>query len=1061
MPKTAKYTLSWSVEYACYQLATRGEADIVPIYINDEQWWYTWLEEHTSFAFNGQNGHLTLLKEAREQRGKSYWYAYQRQGAYTKKRYAGRSRELSIVHLEDIAAHFQSINQRGEAPTQSHIPSIVPPPTENAPPLLLPKIQPPRLATSLVTRTDLLARLDAGLYAKLTMVVAPAGFGKTTLVRQWIAAHSTDTLIAWVALDTHDNDPQRFWRYICAACQTFGISTDFLAVDLSHNMASFPFAAPSLIESVLTPLLNNLTQMKGHGILVLDDYQVIQKPLIQQTLMFLLDYLPSTLHILLLSRSIPSLPLARLRSRGEVYDIGAGDLRFSVAETTDFLRSTSKFLTPEIIERITMRLEGWPAGLCMFALNLPHYQSLEEIERHLNTVSGSDHSWQDYFVREVLETQPKFIQHFLLQTSILDRLTGSLCCALTDNVESTSVLETLFQKNLFLEKVEGEGDWYRYHQLFAEAMRHEASRRLEADAQRELFQRASDWYEQHAMLPEAIEAAFNARQLPRVAQLLSHFTKISTTATTQFDLLKLVQAEYWLSQIPYELFDKYPDLYIAYVTSLAFSHGPDNMTPETLTLADQLLSKVEHIWRTKENYQALGIAFAYHSMISYRQGNLARAVEFARQALNWLSDIWSSQKAICWTIIGICAFQARQFELSRQAHQASCNLWDTQRQLHGVRGNTVLMALACLELGEMQQAAAYLQWALDEANRYDDLNDAALSRLGLAHIYYAWNELDRARQMALAITTILTEQENPEIHIRAELILAKVQCGQSQFSAARQRMGALLARPSSRSSSLLYYEIVFHQARLLYFMNDLYAAQRSLRLLDLVEQPPHLTAESIATDTNSSGLVVYEAAGANQDIDEQRTLLDARLLLAQGNAREACELLMDFFLLALAGRLNRAILEALALFVLALITEHRLQEATKTLHMLLSRTLTENYLRLFLDEGEPMARALRTLLPSIHEKAQRAYLLTILHAFPSSQTAQPEPMTAALLLEPLSSQETRVLRLLVAGRRNLEIARELIVSVNTIRTQVRSIYRKLNVTNRVEASNVAHELQLL
>ncbi|HEX9133134.1 MAG TPA: hypothetical protein VF844_12645 [Ktedonobacteraceae bacterium] len=345
--------------------------------------------------------------------------------------------------------------------------------------LLETKLHLPRLHASLISRERLLAQLDAALMHKLTLLAAPAGFGKTTLVRQWVADRvSSDTNchylppLAWVSLDPGDNDPARFWSYVITACQTFqaGIGQSTLA--FLYTTLQPPFE-PSPLEKVLTMFLNELTQCMNSGILVLEDYHVITSPLIHETVTFLLDHLPTTLHLIIMTRSDPSLPLARLRASGDLLELHAPDLRFSQEEMRTFLQQISPFPPSEkAIRQLDARLDGWAAALRLLALTLQGCPSRQEVERTFVTFAGSHRSLQDYFVTEVLTAQPEPLRDFLLQTSMLSRLTGSLCDVVTTRSDSQYLLEALDRGGLFLESLDESGQWYRYHALFAESMQH-------------------------------------------------------------------------------------------------------------------------------------------------------------------------------------------------------------------------------------------------------------------------------------------------------------------------------------------------------------------------------------------------------------------------------------------------------------------------------------------------------------------------------------------------------------------------------------------------------------
>jgi len=588
------HLLRWTAQTQRYTL-TLGTQTLPSEITSGDEVWTQWLATVSSFAFEGRSGiHCTLRKE-RLQRGDTYWYAYRSMCGRTKKRYLGRTADLSFARLEEVSALFVNEEQHSQPPAfpaqneeqdiqhatstaqhtekdtrQTSVPSALP--------LLETKLHPPLLPVKLVKRTRLLEQLDASLTCKLTLLLAPAGSGKTTLVNQWLSIHlpnakdksPTNPVLAWLSLDAGDNDPLRFWRYLMTAClkllvpeqQTSGQA----ALALLSPLNPSPFEPPAL-DLALTQLLNALASSPFEGLLVLDDYHAISDSRVHETLALFIDYLPATIHVLLLSRSEPPLPLLHWRARGEVCELQTSDLRFSTQETAAFFHQALPLeLSQTALSRLDTRLEGWAAGLRLLTLTLSKRRTPQAIEQALLSLGApdesADRSLLDYFVSEILETQPEPMQRFLLQTSVLTRLCASLCAAVTRNEKSVAQLEAIEHAGLFLEALEGPGGWYRYHALFAAAMRHEAGRRLGEEALRELSLQASAWYEQEALLTEAIEAAFLARDMERVARLIErvHEQNFSEPQT----MLR------WLEQLPEAVVREHPMLCFLFATELRF-----------------------------------------------------------------------------------------------------------------------------------------------------------------------------------------------------------------------------------------------------------------------------------------------------------------------------------------------------------------------------------------------------------------------------------------------------------------------------------------------------------
>src|SRR5438132_12360776 len=473
--------------------------------------------------------------------------------------------------------------------------------------LLSTKLALPRPRPSLVLREPLLARLDEALEYKLTLLSAPAGFGKTTLVSEWIATRGErqDPLpVAWLALDAGDNDPARFWRYVIAACQAFQTGIGKSALALLHTPRR-----PSL-ETLLTTFINELAQLAHKCVLVLEDYHVITSSQIHETMAYLVDHLPATVHLLILTRSDPPLPLARLRAHGDLYELHAADLRFSLAETRTFLQQALPFpLSAEAITLLESRTEGWVTGLRLLALALHGRRDPQELERMLVTFTGSHRHILAYLVADVLSSQTETLQRFLLQTAFLKPLTGSLCDAVTGRSDSEMMLEQLEHANLFLIPLDDVGQWYRYHALFAEAMQHEARRRLGEDNLRSLFDKASHWYEQNGLHAEAVEITLSARNFERAAMLIESSMWSYSAVNELYTWLR------WVEQLPEEILQTRPALCLDYATALLFAL--DRSDPALLVRIQKPLEMAERRWQVEGNRPKLGEVLALRSQVAW------------------------------------------------------------------------------------------------------------------------------------------------------------------------------------------------------------------------------------------------------------------------------------------------------------------------------------------------------------------------------------------------------------------------------------------------------------
>src|SRR5260370_15362983 len=574
MPRYTPSQLRWSEQAQSYVLSIGDQASTQALTS-------AWLEQIASFSFHSRWGMHYTVRKQRVQRGSNYWYAYRRLHGRIVKRYLGRTADLTLARLEEIARLLESTSgsrQCSLEPGQETALSQSTPPVSNAGhpspvgtlPLLFSKLSPPVLHPFPHDRSTLFALLEPGREGPLTLLSAPAGFGKTTLVCQWMAARRASLdfpPVAWVSLEASDNDPVRFWRYLITACQTFQVDLAQSHGALLDTTPQPPFVPPSL-ETVLTTLLNALAQCPSRGILVLEDYHVITCPQIHETISFFLDHRPPNTHLIIITRSDPPFSLARLRASNELYEVRTANLRFSQEEMTILLQQSLSFpLAAETIRRLHAQLEGWGAGLHLVKLALQRTTTPAEGEQTLTLFPRSNPSFQEYFVTEVLDLQPEPVQHFLLQTSILTRLTGSLCDAVAEQQNSQDMLTMLERANLFLEPLDTAGQWYRYHALFSEVMRNEARRRIGEDQLHHLSARASRWYEVHGFLSESIDAALYAQDYVRAAILIERSLSLQTSPGEMHEPHTLHR---WLEQLPETILKQYPVLCLSYATTLLF-----------------------------------------------------------------------------------------------------------------------------------------------------------------------------------------------------------------------------------------------------------------------------------------------------------------------------------------------------------------------------------------------------------------------------------------------------------------------------------------------------------
>ena len=905
--------------------------------------------------------------------------------------------------------------------------------------LLLPKLRPPRLPSFCVSRQRLLARLEEGREGKLTLVLAPAGSGKTTLVRQWIETQGQDTQAAWLSLDPEDDDPIRFWHYVLTACERFSGEPGHDALKLlSTTQSFFPLL---FLKQILTSFLNDVALQASRLLLVLDDYHVITSSQIHESLAYLVDHLPPTLHLVVAARAEPALPLARWRARGDLREWRAADLRFSPEETTSFLQQALPFPLPkDQRESLETHLEGWPTGLRLLALALAGKSERREIEQVLAGFSGGHRYLLDYFALEVLSSEGEARQFFLLRTSLLGRMTASLCDAVTGGRDSSQTLREMERSGLFLQVLGGEPPWYRYHSLFAEALQAQARKRLGEEDRRLCLSRASAWYEQEELFAEGIEAALAAGEWTRAAVLMEKVLKGENQPVVQ-ERVTLLR---WLEMLPEQVLEAHPGLCVTYAAALLFTLDPSS--PATMALVEEPLSRAEHAYERAEEWGKLGEALSCHAEVARWHGDFPLALRLARRALTL-----PPEPPVYWRGASILTVVASEMQKGRPEEARRLTLEGQQRfetlpiPGYSPHGATLMLGEIGLQQGRLHLAEQSYRQLL--ATAQENPADQMAARLGLAKVAYEWNHLAEAEQSVAQVLELgkahLEELGKYFVEIGflfpASLLQARLSQARGDLVQAHQSLQQLLAFAQEYQLTLLSRTALTLQVELALASGSL----TSVEDWQAFSNPPD------------------GAASAMQQ--EQEDLLRARVLIARGEITKALRLLGSWQEEARTWKRLRSELEIHVLQSLAYAASSRPVQAEQALKDALLLAQPEGFQRLFLDKGEPLSTLLRTLFRDLREEPSVGYARSLLLAFASRKGEQQAIPHAAsvLLLEPLTEAEQRVLGLLARGRTNPEIAAALVVSINTVKTQVQSIYRKLNVKSRWEASEAAHRLDLL
>lgn len=927
-------------------------------------------------------------------------------------------------------------------------------------PILATKLYTPPPRPNLVIRPRLFERLNAGLHGNLTLISAPAGFGKTTLISAWLAEN--EYAAAWLSLDQGDSEPTQFFAYVVAALQTIAPEIGAEAVDLLDS------PQPPSIESMLTGLLNELTTLSSPLILVLDDYHVLDSPSINDALAFLLDHMPPQMHLVMTTREDPNLPLARYRARGQLSELRVIDLRFTPNEAAELLNQAMGLsLAPEEITALEARTEGWITGLQLAALALQGLatQGRTDVAGFIKSFTGSHHFILDYLIEEVLQQQPDHVRRFLLQTAILDRLSGPLCDAVMGQEDGPgdesgtgkAMLSALARDNLFVIPLDDQRQWYRYHHLFADVLQ----ARLREEQPTEvatLHQRASAWYEQHGQRTAAIRHALAAEDFAQAANLVElTWPGMHRSAFRSPNLLA------WLAAIPDELIRARPVLSIGYAWELLnggeferaevwleaterWLHNA-NMRTQSATLPANLSPDLmgEMVVMDQEEFRFFPAEVASaRAYLAQARGDVAGTVTYARQALDLIPKDDHIRRGPAASLLGLAYWTTGNLEAAYEGLAEGMDCFRRAGNILFSISGTFGMADIRIAQGRLHAAIGTYEQALQLAEKAGDprLLGAADLHLGLSALYHEQGKRDAAAEH-LRQSEDLGEQAGQPVY-QYHLCLVQARRAQEQGDLD----GALRLLDEAETLFLQvhipdFYPIAARKARVRIAQGQLTAALAWVR------------ERSLSVDDELSYLREFEHI----------TL--ARLLIAryqheqhEDAIHDAMRLLARLLAAAEAGERWGSVIEILLLQALADAAQGDMTAALVPLERALTLAEPEGYVRTFIDEGP----ALATLLAAAAKAGiAPVYVSQLLAAF--AEVALPEQQDAnapALqnLIEPLSERELDVLRLLNTDLSGPEIARKLIVSLNTVRTHTKSIYSKLGVNNRWAAVRRAEELGL-
>lgn len=880
---------------------------------------------------------------------------------------------------------------------------------------------PPRPAAS-VLRPRLISRLNAALGSKLTLVSAPAGFGKTTLLTEWLS--SCGQPIAWLSLDDGDNDLAVFIRYFIGAIQTIKSTIGKSALSTLGSSGQMS------IELVLTPLLNEISSVDEPFLVVIDDYHLITNDHVHRAMNFVVANSPANMHLVIATRADPPLPIARMRGRGQLIELRMRDLRFETDEVAQFLTNVMRVvIDPDLIALVQTRTEGWIAGLQMAAISM---KSQVNIAAFVENLSGTNRNITDYLFEEVFARQPGEIRTFLLQTSTLDRMTAPLCDMVTGRSDSQMILETLERDNLFLIPLDENRRWYRYHSLFRDLLRihlHQA----QPDHEITLHRRASEWYEHEGLITEAVSHAISAANFKHASQLIA---RLADTMFLQGEIFTFLK---WIGDLPEEDVKDVPILCIYYAAAL-LSSGQHLPTVATL-LSDAL--RGEHsdvISRAAEVVNAFAML---------QQGKTITGTELNKEILDILPREYQFLRAQTLSTIGGSQMMNVDVSPALDTFSGLLKMAEQTGSLMSVVISLRRLAEIHVIQGHLHTAHRLYQQAIksatDESGQLMFLGHIATA--GLGDLLREWNDLDSATKLLTGAVAIAPKGES-RWSVSLLTTLARVEQAKNDTEGAQASMQRAQQLSSKFDRVNVNYLITAsHRARL-----DLLQGKIDNAMFWARERRLDKDVHSIVwgKERNNSVMPYY--------LHELEILAMARIYLAQNRAEEALIALEPLLSMAIEFQRAGSEIEIYIVQALAFQSQGSIGQAVASIKKALALAEPEGYVRSFVDEGRPMARLLYEVACRKIALEYTGTLMAALSATPPVPSVQKQQMD---MVETLSKREVEVLQLVAEGLSNKEIASKLFVGLHTIKWHTGNIYGKLNVKSRTQAVAKARLLDII
>lgn len=895
-------------------------------------------------------------------------------------------------------------------------------PTGTAP-LVETKLHIPRRRREVVNRPRLTDRWTSARQPVLTLVAAPAGFGKTTLLTEWFAeAEGPIRTVAWLALDAGDNDPSVFGAYLVAALRS-----------VAPTIGATPLPSSQPLRAMTATLINELHAFNGDVVLVLDDYHVIDTAEVHDAIAFLVDHAPPNLSLVIASRADPQLPLARWRARGDLLEIRAADLRFTHDEAARYLNGPMGLqLAAKDLGALEARTEGWIAALQLAALSM---QGRDDVAAFIDNFTGDDRFVVDYLAEEVLERQPDHIRSFLLQTAVLSRLTGSLCDAVTGGNRGKATLEALDRANLFLVALDDGRHWYRYHHLFADVLR---ARLIDEQPElvAELHLRASTWHERDGDVAEAVRHALAGRHFSRAAQLIELVGPLLRQRRQEGTLRR------WLEALPDEVFDDRPVLAISLVGA-RMSTGDVTGVEPLLQLVESTLERASPppIYFDHEMFDHLPAQFSVQRAgLALLAGDISGTIAHASRALDLVEPTDHFRRGAATALVALANWSDGDLDTAERCYTESVRAFIAADHLADMLGCSLALADIQIAQGRLAAATRTFESGLRWTREHPGLRGAADMHVGLSEVLIEQNDLDTAALHLQTSTELGDAAGLPQHAYRWRVTMARLCRARGDLDGALDLIDEAAPLYDTDFSPPVR-PVAALRARVQLARGDLDAAlawanERGLTTSDdlsYVREFEHITFARV--------LIARHAA-----VHDVRALEDALSLLKR--------------LLAAADEGSR-IGSTIEILILLATAHHAHQDnaaAIAALEDALRRAEPEGHVRLFLHAGPAVTALLRSV--ASRESATPHTRRVLAAADRAESAGPPSSGSRPPLVDELSPRELDVLRLLRSDLSGPDIARELIVSLNTVRTHTKNIYAKLGVNNRREALRRAADLGL-